>query len=149
VRTPQSIGDEIVDLVGRIDLVLIDAPCTGTGAWRRNPDSKWRMRPGAVEQRLKEQAEILDRAVPLLKIRGRIAYVTCSVLDEENRVQVRGFLARHPQFLPEPPVTIAAALGQRARAFTKAARLWGEGILMTPRTTDTDGFFVSLLRRLS
>ena len=149
VRTPQSIGDEIADLVGRIDLVLIDAPCTGTGAWRRNPDSKWRMRPGAVEQRLKEQAEILDRAVPLLKIGGRIAYVTCSVLDEENRVQVRGFLARHPQFLLEPPVTIAAALGQRARAFTKAARLWGEGILMTPRTTDTDGFFVSLLRRLS
>ena len=57
---------------------------TGIGTWRRNPDAKWRIRPGALDQRLKEQAEILDRAVPLLKAGGRIAYVTCSVLDEEN-----------------------------------------------------------------
>ena len=64
VRTPKSVGGEIDDLAGRMDLVLIDAPCTGTGAWRRNPDAKWRMRPGALEQRQKEQAEILDRAVP-------------------------------------------------------------------------------------
>ena len=67
VRTPKSVGGEIADLAGRMDLVLIDAPCTGTGAWRRNPDAKWRMRPGALEQRQKEQAEVLDRAVPLLK----------------------------------------------------------------------------------
>ena len=98
VRTPKSVGDAIADLAGRIDLVLIDAPCTGTGAWRRNPDAKWRMRPGALEQRVKEQAEILDRAVPLLKAGGRIAYITCSVLDEENGAQVRAFLARHPEF---------------------------------------------------
>ena len=98
VRTPKSVGGEIADLAGRCDLVLIDAPCTGTGAWRRNPDAKWRMRPGALEQRQKEQTDILDRAVPLLKAGGRIAYVTCSVLDEENGGQVRSFLARHPEF---------------------------------------------------
>ncbi|HEY7231689.1 MAG TPA: RsmB/NOP family class I SAM-dependent RNA methyltransferase [Pseudolabrys sp.] len=147
VRAPKSIGGEIDDLAGHMDLVLIDAPCTGTGAWRRNPDAKWRMRPGALEQRLHEQAEVLDRSVALLKPGGRIAYVTCSVLDEENGVQVRSFLERHPAFAIEPPVTVSQALGERAFMFSKAARLSGEGILMTPRQTDTDGFFVAILRR--
>jgi 16S rRNA (cytosine967-C5)-methyltransferase len=145
VRNPKSIGSEIDDLAGHMDLVLIDAPCTGTGAWRRNPDAKWRMRPGALEQRTKEQAEILDRAVPLLKAGGRIAYVTCSVLEEENGAQVRSFLARHPRFSVRPPAELAGALGERAFMFGKAARLSAEGLLMTPRTTDTDGFFVSVL----
>jgi 16S rRNA (cytosine967-C5)-methyltransferase len=147
VRTPKSVGDTIGDLAGRIDLVLIDAPCTGTGAWRRNPDAKWRMRPGALEQRVKEQAEILDRAVPLLKAGGRIAYVTCSVLDEENGAQVRAFLARHPDFSLQPPSEVTNALGVRAFMFGKAALVSGEGLLMTPRRTDTDGFFVSVLKR--
>ncbi|HET8543097.1 MAG TPA: MFS transporter, partial [Pseudolabrys sp.] len=132
---------------GRMDLVLIDAPCTGTGAWRRNPDAKWRMRPGALEQRQKEQAEVLDRAVTLLKPEGRIAYVTCSVLEEENGAQVRAFLARNPSFAIESPAAVTQALGERALVFSKAARLSGEGILMTPRLTGTDGFFVALLRR--
>ena len=107
VRTPKSVGGELDDLAGRIDLVLIDAPCTGTGAWRRNPDAKWRMRPGALEQRPKEQAEILDRAVPLLKPGGRIAYVTCSVLEEENGDQVRAFVGRHAEFSVVPPAEVA------------------------------------------
>ena len=143
VRTPKSVGGEIADLAGRIDLVLIDAPCTGTGAWRRNPDAKWRMRPGALEQRQKEQAEMLDRAVPLLKPGGRIAYVTCSVLDEENGAQVRGFLARHPEFSrscrrPRSPMRWASAPSCSARR--RCCRT--KGLLMTPRRTDTDGFFV-------
>ena len=146
VRTPKSVGGEIDDLNGRCDLVLIDAPCTGTGSWRRNPDAKWRMRPGALEQRQKEQAEILDRAVPLVKAGGRIVYITCSVLDEENGAQVRSFLARHPDFAVRPPGEVALAVGDPA-AFTAAARLSAEGILMTPKTTDTDGFFVSVLCR--
>jgi 16S rRNA (cytosine967-C5)-methyltransferase len=145
VRSPKSVGSELDDLAGRIDLVLIDAPCTGTGAWRRNPDAKWRMRPGALEQRVKEQAEVLDRAVPLLKAGGRIAYVTCSVLEEENAAQVRGFLGRHEEFSVHPPVEVTQALGERALMFAKAARLSKEGITMTPRTTDTDGFFVAML----
>ncbi|HEY5378385.1 MAG TPA: RsmB/NOP family class I SAM-dependent RNA methyltransferase [Pseudolabrys sp.] len=147
VRTPKSVGGELDDLAGRCDLVLIDAPCTGTGAWRRNPDAKWRMRPGALEQRQKEQTEILDRAVPLLKAGGRITYVTCSVLDEENGTQVRGFLARHPDFSIQPQTEVAGALGERAYMFAKAARLSAEGLLMTPHTTETDGFFVSVLKR--
>jgi 16S rRNA (cytosine967-C5)-methyltransferase len=147
VRTPKSIGSELDDLAGRNDLVLIDAPCTGTGAWRRNPDAKWRMRPGALEQRQKEQADVLDRAVPLLKAGGRIAYVTCSVLAEENGDQVRGFLARHREFSVRPAAEMAQALGERALTFGQTARFSEEGITMTPRTTGTDGFFVSLLRR--
>jgi len=146
VRTPKSVGGEINDLAGRMDLVLIDAPCTGTGAWRRNPDAKWRMRPGALEQRQKEQAEILDRAVGLLKPGGRIVYVTCSVLDEENGAQVRAFLSRHSGFSAQPPTAVGQALGERAFMFGKAARVSGEGILLTPRSTDTDGFFVSVMR---
>lgn len=147
VRTPKSVGGEIDDLKGRIDLVLIDAPCTGTGSWRRNPDAKWRMRPGALEQRTKEQTEILDRAVPLLKAGGRIAYITCSVLDDENGAQVRAFLSRHPEFSVQPPDEVVKALGGIGLVFAKSARLSDEGILMTPRTTETDGFFVSVFRR--
>jgi 16S rRNA (cytosine967-C5)-methyltransferase len=147
VRTPKSVGGEIADLAGRCDLVLIDAPCTGTGAWRRNPDAKWRMRPGALEQRQKEQGDILDRAVPMLNAGGRIAYVTCSVLDEENGAQVRSFFSRHPEFSLHPPSEVANALGESAFMFGKAARLAPEGLLMTPRTTETDGFFVSVLKR--
>jgi 16S rRNA (cytosine967-C5)-methyltransferase len=147
VRTPKSVGNELADLEGKIDLVLIDAPCTGIGAWRRNPDAKWRVRPGALEVRVKEQGETLERAVPLVRPDGRIAYVTCSVLDEENGAQIRNFIGRHPDFSVEKPAEVANALGERAYMFSKAALVSGEGVLMTPRRTDTDGFFVSLLRR--
>ena len=77
----------------------------------------------------------------------RIAYVTCSVLDEENGAQVRAFLDRHPDFSVEKPAEVASALGERAYLFRRAVLISGEGLLMTPRRTDTDGFFVSLLRR--
>lgn len=147
VRTPRGSTEILEDLKGSIDLVLIDAPCTGTGSWRRNPDAKWRMRPGALEIRQKDQAVVLDRAVPLLKPGGRIAYITCSVLDEENGAQIRAFLTRHPAFSVEKPDQVAAALGERGYLFAKAALISGDGLLMTPRRTGTDGFFVSILRR--
>ena len=147
VRTPRGAKDALAGLEGRADLVLIDAPCTGTGAWRRNPDAKWRVRPGALAERLKDQVEALDRAVPLVKSGGRIAYVTCSVLDEENGAQVRAFLARHAGFTVLPPADVAAALGERAFLFRRAVLNSDEGLLMTPRRTGTDGFFVSVLRQ--
>jgi 16S rRNA (cytosine967-C5)-methyltransferase len=147
VRTPKSVGNELADLVGRADLVLIDAPCTGIGTWRRNPDAKWRVRPGALEVRCKEQVEVLDRAVPLVKPGGRIAYVTCSLLAEENGDQVRAFLARQPDFALVPPADVANALGERAYMFRRAVLMSDEGLLMTPRRTDTDGFYVSMLIR--
>jgi len=147
VRTPRGDADVLADLAGRADLVLIDAPCTGTGTWRRNPDAKWRIRPGSLAERLKEQAAVLERAAGLVKPGGRIAYITCSVLAEENGDQVRTFTAGHPDFSVEKPGEVAKALGERAYLFSRAVLISDEGLLMTPRRTDTDGFFVSLLRR--
>ena len=151
VRTPKGSrggdADILADLAGRADLVLIDAPCTGTGTWRRNPDAKWRIRPGSLAERLKEQAAVLERAAGLVKPGGRIAYITCSVLNEENGDQVRAFTAGHPDFSVEKPGDVAKALGERAYLFSRAVLISDDGLLMTPRRTDTDGFFVSLLRR--
>jgi 16S rRNA (cytosine967-C5)-methyltransferase len=148
VRTPRGEADVLTDLAGRMDLALIDAPCTGTGAWRRNPDAKWRVRPGALADRLKQQEVLLDRAVSLLKAGGRIAYITCSVLPEENGDQVSAFLDRHRDFTVVRPREVAAAsLGERSFMFCQAAKLSDEGVLMTPRTTDTDGFYVAVMRK--
>ena len=148
VRTPRGESDPLLDIKGSADLVVIDAPCTGTGTWRRNPDAKWRMRPGALEVRLKDQAEVLARAAPLVKPGGRIAYITCSVLPAENGDQVRAFLSRHPEFSIVPPDQTASALWDKAEDFTKAALQTPEGWLMTPRRTGTDGFFVSVLKKV-
>ena len=142
----QRTDKDMLASLPKADLVLIDAPCTGTGAWRRNPDAKWRVRPGALEERLKDQAEALDRAVGLLKPEGRIAYVTCSVLDDENGAQIRAFVRRHPEFSIQPPADVTNVLGERAFLFRRAVLMSAEGLLMTPRRTDTDGFFVSVLR---
>jgi len=146
VRTPKGEGETLSDIKASADLVLIDAPCTGTGTWRRNPDAKWRMRPGALEIRLKDQIEVLDRARGMVKRGGRIAYITCSVLPEENGEQVRAFVARHPEFSLVPPAETATVLWDKADAFAEAAMKSPEGWLMTPRRTGTDGFFVSILR---
>ncbi len=147
VRTPRGEADVLADLVGQADIVLIDAPCTGIGAWRRNPDAKWRMRPGALEIRRREQAELLDRAATLVKADGRIVYVTCSMLDEENGGQIREFLSRRDAFRLLPPADVMKPLGELAPVFAGAVLVSGEGLLMTPRRTDTDGFFVSVLVR--
>jgi 16S rRNA (cytosine967-C5)-methyltransferase len=105
------------------------------------------MRPGALEIRLKDQAEVLDRAAHLVKPGGRIAYVTCSVLAPENGGQIRAFLARHADFTVIPPAETMTALWDRAEDFAAATLQSAEGLLMTPRRTGTDGFFVSVLKR--
>lgn len=145
VRTPRGDVDVLADLSERADLVLIDAPCTGTGTWRRNPDAKWRLRPGAIQIRREEQAAVLAQAARLVKPGGRIAYVTCSVLDEENGEQVRTFLSKHGRFSILAPTEVTRALGERAAPFNQTARIFAEGLLMTPRRTETDGFYVSVL----
>ncbi|HEY1545777.1 MAG TPA: RsmB/NOP family class I SAM-dependent RNA methyltransferase [Xanthobacteraceae bacterium] len=145
VHTPHGKEDLLADRHGQADLVLIDAPCTGIGTWRRNPDAKWRVRPGALEIRTREQAAVLDRAAPLVKPGGRIAYITCSLLAEENADQVRAFLGRHPAFAVVPVAELLAPLGERALIFRQAVLVSAEGLQMTPRRTDTDGFFVSVM----
>lgn len=145
VRTPTARAPKVDGLQGKMDLVLVDAPCTGTGTWRRNPDAKWRMRPGSLEERVKEQVQVLDIAALCVAPGGRLVYITCSLLDEENGAQVSGFLTRHKGFSVVPPEDVARAAGLDDLA--GHADVTGQGLLLTPRRTGTDGFFICILQR--
>ena len=136
----------LVALEGKMDLVLIDAPCTGSGVWRRRPDAKWRLKPEMLEARQAEQRAVLDLGAPLVKPGGRLAYVTCSVLPSENRDQVEAFLARHAGFklLPWRMLWEEALPGTPAPPSADGS---DEALLMTPLSHGTDGFFVALLER--
>ena len=146
VRAPKGKADVLADLNGRCDLVLIDAPCTGSGAWRRNPDAKWRMRPGALEQRIKDQDETLESALRFVKQGGRIVYVTCSVLRAENEDRIAAFLERHDDCLPIDASAQANAAGLPALAEHRSTL--GAGLRLSPRTTGTDGFYIATLARV-
>ncbi|HQT67154.1 MAG: rRNA cytosine-C5-methylase [Rhodospirillales bacterium 20-60-12] len=122
---------------GSFDRVLIDAPCTGTGTWRRNPDGRLRLRPIDLAEIAPKQAMILDTAQKLLRIGGRLVYATCSILDEENEAQMSGFLQRHPGFRR---VDIAGSL---------PAALHGPALSLTPLRHNTDGFFAACLERVA
>ncbi|WP_036260584.1 RsmB/NOP family class I SAM-dependent RNA methyltransferase [Methylocapsa aurea] len=145
VRAPRRGQDALADLDGRCDLVVVDAPCTGTGTWRRNPDAKWRIRPGALEQRILDQDRALEEAVRFVKPGGRILYVTCSVLREENEERLVVFLAAHPEFKGLPGVEMAEQAGlPQLGGF---ASPFGPGLRLTPLTSETDGFFIAMLQR--
>src|SRR3984893_1749516 len=146
-RTPQGERYSLTDIHASGDPLLIEAPFTGPGTWRRNPDAKWRMRPGALEVRLKDQVTVRDRAAALVKPGGRIAYITCSVLPPESGEQIRSFVARHPDFVIAPPSQTTTVLWDKAEDFAAATLQSAEGLLMTPRRTGTDGFFVSVLKK--
>lgn len=145
VRTPRGKADAVTDLNGQIDCVVVDAPCTGTGTWRRNPDAKWRLRPGSLSTRLAEQAAVLDRAAALVKPGGRIVYITCSVLPEENDDNVASFLQGHSTFssVPGAEVLERALLARLAGEL----RMTEHGLQMSPLKTGTDGFYLAVLQR--
>ncbi len=140
-------GDELaVDAFGpRFDVVLADAPCTGTGTWRRRPDAKWRLKPDALKARMSEQQSVLKRAASLVKPGGRLLYVTCSILPEENTGQIAWFLEANPDFSTVPTAEIWRA------AFTSETPLSADGrgdsLLLTPHRHGTDGFFIAALVR--
>jgi 16S rRNA (cytosine967-C5)-methyltransferase len=145
VRQPKGKADVLADLEGRCDLVLIDAPCTGVGTWRRHPDAKWRLAPGALELRLKEQAALLEQALRFVKPGGRLAYVTCSLLTDENESQIEAFLATHPGFAALPAQQMADDAG--LPDLSRFASPHGPGLRLSPATSGTDGFYVSVMRR--
>ncbi len=145
VRQPKGKADVLADLEGRCDLVLIDAPCTGAGTWRRHPDAKWRLAPGALELRLKEQAALLGQARRFVKPGGRLAYVTCSLLIDENESQIGAFLAAHPEFAAISAGDMAEDAGLPDLA--RFASPHGAGIRLSPATSGTDGFYVSVMRK--
>jgi 16S rRNA (cytosine967-C5)-methyltransferase len=144
VRAPKGKEDEpLAGLERRADVVLVDAPCTGTGTWRRNPDAKWRLRPNALDERVKEQAIVLDRAARFVKSGGHIAYITCSLLERENDDAIESFLARHNGYAVKPPHEVALAAGLPQLQDCVSPR--GKGLLLTPKRCGTDGFFISIL----
>jgi 16S rRNA (cytosine967-C5)-methyltransferase len=146
VRAPKGARDILGDLAGRCDLVFVDAPCSGSGAWRRNPDAKWRMRPGALAQRIKEQQETLEQAAQYVRMGGRLVYVTCSLFKAENEDRIAEFLSRRDDFLPIEASHLARAAGLPALA-AYGSKL-GAGLRLSPLETDTDGFYIAALARL-
>ncbi|WP_431311016.1 RsmB/NOP family class I SAM-dependent RNA methyltransferase [Methylobacterium nigriterrae] len=144
-RTGRARADVLTDLDGTVDRVVVDAPCTGTGTWRRNPDAKWRLRPGSLATRLSEQAAVLDRAAALVRPGGRITYITCSLLPEENDGAVARLLERAGDRFAVVP---AARVVEAARpALAPLLRFTRHGLQMSPARTGTDGFYVATLER--
>ena len=128
-REAEALGGE----AGRMDAVLIDAPCSGTGTWRRNPEARWRLTPARLARLVSTQAYLLSLAAPLVRPGGTLTYVTCSVLDAEGTDQVDAFLANHPDWSVDP---LDLPLG----------RPRGHGRRLDPASDRTDGFFVARLR---
>ena len=129
----------------KFDRVLVDAPCTGTGTWRRRPDTKWRLTARNLEERVQQQGEALSQAKGFVRPGGELLYVTCSVLPEENEQQVRRFCEQNPDF------AIGSALERWQTTFgsnaSKPHSSDGKTVTLTPATTDTDGFFFCLMKR--
>ncbi len=138
-------GDRIEALAGKLDCLLIDAPCSGSGSWRRKPDAKWRITEKQLAARQADQAALLERGAALVKVGGRLVYVTCSVLPEENADQVAAFLERNTGFAPVPcREQWQTAIGT---AVPESAISSDLGLQLTPARHETDGFFISVLRR--
>ncbi|WP_374516181.1 RsmB/NOP family class I SAM-dependent RNA methyltransferase [Brevundimonas sp.] len=141
-------GGGAEDLNGQADLVFVDAPCSGSGTWRRRPEDAWRLTPEEVERLHALQVRILQQAALLVKPGGRLVYVTCSMLSRENEATAAAFEAAHPSFRT---VAVADALGApgltedaRARLASLAA---GHRLRLSPASTHTDGFFAGLYER--
>ena len=125
---------ELADWQGEADLVLVDAPCSGSGTWRRNPEGRWRLTPDRLDRVVELQARLLDMAAELVRPGGRIVYAVCSLLSREGAGQIDRFLSRHSSWIvEETPIA--------------AGRLDGVGRILTPGHDGTDGFFVARLVR--
>lgn len=127
-------------LAGKADRVLVDAPCSGLGTLRRNPDLKWRQSAAAVDEMVAKQGAILAAAARLVRPGGRLVYATCSLLAEENDGVVDAFLAAHPEFRPLSAQAVLEKQGVQLQT--------GERLRLSPATHDTDGFFAAVLERV-
>jgi 16S rRNA (cytosine967-C5)-methyltransferase len=140
---PQLIAHErdpkIKRLAGKFDRVLVDAPCSGLGTLRRNPDLKWRQSPESLMELTAKQAAILESAARLVKAGGRMVYATCSLLEEENEDIVQAFLAAHPDYRQIPVSEVLAA--------QNIALEMGDTLRLDPAVHNTDGFFAAVLER--
>lgn len=132
---PSREAEGLADWQGRADAVMVDAPCSGTGTWRRNPEARWRLDARQLERYAVTQARLLDVAAGLVRPGGRLVYVVCSLLDAEGSGQAAAFLSRNGKW--------------RADAFSlPLGTVRGPGIRLTPGTDGTDGFFIARFTRL-
>ena len=136
---PQDEAAALADLVGSADVVLVDAPCSGSGTWRRNPEARWRLTPQRLKRLEEEQARLLDVAAPLLAPGGALVYAVCAITRAEGEEQIGAFLARHRGWSVEDPFATLPGGAQIGRAA-------GKGRLLTPHHDATDGFFLARLR---
>jgi 16S rRNA (cytosine967-C5)-methyltransferase len=149
VRSPLKPA-ALADLEGRMDVVFVDAPCTGLGVWRRHPDAKWRLTAAQLERRAADQDAVLAQAAPFARPGGRLVYVTCSLLAEENEDRIAAFRAGHPDYAVVPALDAIAASGQAEPGGLAllAQRATPEGYLrLSPASAGCDGFFVAVLER--
>ncbi len=133
LNTPNELSN-LSDWLGQADLVLVDAPCSGSGTWRRNPEGRWRLTPERLDRVIALQARVLDLAAQLVRPGGRLVYAVCSLLSREGAGQVDDFLIGHSSW-------------QVQETSFAAGRLDGAGRLLTPAHDGTDGFFVARLGR--
>lgn len=123
------------DLAGSCDIVLIDAPCSGSGTWRRNPETRWRLDPMRLDRVLSEQLKLLDIGAEMVASGGHLVYAVCSIIADEGRGQVARFLGSHQNWRP---VDLSGDVGRKD----------GDGILLTPHHDSSDGFFFAKLTKL-
>jgi 16S rRNA (cytosine967-C5)-methyltransferase len=132
---PESSDARVADLREQADVVLVDAPCSGLGALRRNPDARWRLDAGEVESFPPRQKEILERYARLVKRGGRLVYATCSINRAENEDVRAAFLGAHPDFEPASALPRSVGLGA------------GTEVQLLPHRQGTDGFYIAAMRR--
>lgn len=131
---PGKEAERLADLAGEADVVLIDAPCSGTGTWRRNPEARWRLNPARLDRLVALQARLLALGAALVRPGGALVYAVCSLLDREGKAQIDVFAASHPDWAVKRP-------------FTGVGEDRGKGVLLSPYRDETDGFFVARLER--
>lgn len=131
---PGKEAERLADLAGQADAVLIDAPCSGTGTWRRNPEARWRLTPARLDRLVALQARLLAIGAELVRPGGALVYAVCSLLDREGKAQIDAFAATHPEWRVKRP-------------FTGVGEDRGKGVLLSPYRDETDGFFVARLER--
>ena len=142
VRNP---GSDLSDMLGRMDKVLVDSPCSGSGTWRRRPDAKWRFTPTNLEARVQQQEEVLSEAAPFVCPGGFLIYITCSILPEENENRVYTFMEDNPKFELVSSGEVWEELfdGNRLRPWSSDYKT----VTLTPASTKTDGFFFAVMER--
>lgn len=149
IRSPA--GDEgLEDLNNKMDVVFVDAPCTGAGTWRRHPDTKWRLTEQQLQRRMKEQDIVLTQAAAFVKPGGRMVWVTCSFLMEENEDRLASFLETHSEFSQESVIeamTASKLLTTEGREVLSSLSTPEGAVRLSPDKIRADGFFIATLRR--